>query len=282
MTEADREKMKDLECREFLQWCLPQLQLRWAGFRKVRKQVCKRLSRRMMELGLTDLNIYKQHLWQHPEEWRMLDALCRITISRFYRDRSVFDTLRFTLLPELARSLSATGEQEFRCWSIGCCSGEEVYTLQIIWKLSVIPSLYSDVPLRIIATDTNRLLLERAKKGCYPKTSLKDLPEEFVQRAFLPKGEYYMLRRSFKEHIEFIEQDLRDQLPEGHFHLILCRNLVFTYFEETLQKEMMERILEKLVQGGILVIGIHESLPQGRAHIVPYTMISGIYKKTNL
>ena len=274
--------MKDLECIEFLQWSLPQLSLCWAGFRKVRKQVCKRLSRRMKELGLPDLNAYKNYLGRHTEEWKNLDTLSQITISRFYRDRQVFDTLRFKILPELAASVLASGEHELRCWSAGCCSGEEAYILKVIWKVSVIPSIYSDLPLRIIATDINHTLLERAKEGYYPKSILRDLPEELIRQAFQLSGEYYLIRKTFTENIDFIVQDLREQLHEGSFHLILCRNLVLTYFEKILQREIIEKISEKLVQGGILVIGIHESLPEGIAHIIPYTRISCIYQKATL
>ena len=66
--------MKDIECTEFLKWCLPQLRLRWPGFRKVRRQVCKRLNRRISELGLSDLFAYRGYLDGHSEEWKILDS----------------------------------------------------------------------------------------------------------------------------------------------------------------------------------------------------------------
>ena len=61
--------------------------MRWAGFRKVRRQVCRRIARRMEEVGCADADAYRTHLARHEEEWRVLDGLCRVTISRFYRDR---------------------------------------------------------------------------------------------------------------------------------------------------------------------------------------------------
>jgi hypothetical protein len=79
--------MQDAECVALLRWALPRLGLRWPGFRKVRRQVCKRINRRIKELGLADVAAYREHLERVPEEWPRLDALCRITISRFYRDR---------------------------------------------------------------------------------------------------------------------------------------------------------------------------------------------------
>src|SRR3989337_1621010 len=104
--------MKDVECIEFLQWCLPRLRLRWPGFRKVHKQVCKRLSRRIKELDLFGLSGYKAYLEAHTGEWRTLDAICQISISRFYRDRRVFDAVRFQILPALAEDVRVCGGKE--------------------------------------------------------------------------------------------------------------------------------------------------------------------------
>lgn len=83
--------MNDEACVDFLQWCLPRLGKRWAGFHKVRSQGCKRIARRMQDLGLRSLDTYRDYLNAHRDEWNHLDAMCRITISRFYRDRGVFD-----------------------------------------------------------------------------------------------------------------------------------------------------------------------------------------------
>lgn len=271
--------MKSPECTAFLQWCLPQLRLRWEGFRKVRKQVCKRLQHRIQVLELSDFSTYKNYLTDHVEEWEILDALCYITISRFYRDRGVFDTLRSEILPLLARQVRKNGEQELRCWSAGSCSGEEAYTLQILWQLGVKLSNNSSLPLRIIATDIDQHLLERAQKGYYPASSLRELPENFIQKAFEHSGKDYIIQGLFTRNIEFIQQDIRTQVPFGMFHLIFCRNLVFTYFEKTLQIEILKRILDKLLPGGFLIIGSHESLPRELQDMVPYDKNQGIYQK---
>ncbi len=93
--------MKDPECIRFLQWALPQLHMRWPGFRKVRAQVCKRIGRRMTGLGLSEFSSYRSYLEETPEEWSTLDTLCRITISRFYRDRDVFEHLHGSYIGSL-------------------------------------------------------------------------------------------------------------------------------------------------------------------------------------
>ncbi|MCX7597144.1 MAG: hypothetical protein N2235_26030, partial [Fischerella sp.] len=182
--------MQDSECINFLQYALPQLHLRWSGFRKVRSQVCKRIRRRLRELGLSDVFAYQSYLATHPAEWSVLDAYCRITISRFYRDRRVFDRLRQKVLPELAQLAISRGDSKLRCWSAGCASGEEVYTLKIIWNLYLLPQ-FPDLPLEIIATDADAHLLQRAKIGCYASGSLKELPPELLTMAFSQRNQQY-------------------------------------------------------------------------------------------
>jgi len=234
----------------------------------------------MTELGLPGFSAYKDYISDHTEEWRILELNLRITISRFYRDRGVFDILCYRILPLLAKDIVTTGGNDLRCWSAGCCSGEEPYTLQILWKLCVIPEMHQDLPLRIIATDIDHNVIKRAKNGHYPESSLRCFPEELVLQAFTRPGRYCTIKKPFRENIEFIEQDIREQLPDGFFHVILCRNLVFTYFEVALQREILEKIIGKLYPGGVLVVGIHESVPKGVEHVIRYDNAPGIYKKT--
>jgi chemotaxis protein methyltransferase CheR len=273
--------MKDPGCTGFLQWSLPRLRFRWEGFRKVRKQICKRVNRRIEELGLSGFNAYREYLDRNPDEWQLIDSLCGVTISRFYRDRKVFDVLRGQVLHQLAKKIMDEGGSELRCWSAGCSSGEEPYTLQIIWRACVPPLLYRKIPLRIIATDINEKSLERAIQGCFRPGSLRDLPED-LRDAFTPSGDMFSIGQVFKENIVFLRQDIRRRLPKGTFHLILCRNLVFTYFDEDLQRQTFERILGKLTPGGIIVIGGHESLPGGAAGVRQFDDTHAIYQKETI
>ncbi|MEA3428672.1 MAG: hypothetical protein U9Q84_05565, partial [Thermodesulfobacteriota bacterium] len=66
--------MKDAKCIQFLQWALPRLRMRWPGFRKVRRQVCKRINRCISELRLNDVESYRKYLQVHPDEWGYLDS----------------------------------------------------------------------------------------------------------------------------------------------------------------------------------------------------------------
>jgi chemotaxis protein methyltransferase CheR len=253
--------------------------LRWPGFRKVRRLVCKRLGRRLSELGLAELSSYEAYLESATEEWETVGRFCRIPVSRFYRDRSVFQHLEREVLPALAGSAGRGGRSELACWSACCASGEEPYTLSILWGLRL-GQQFPGLRLRLVATDIDGHLLERARTGCYLPSSLKALPRELLAEAFTWPGEHLCIRDEFRE-IEFLQQDIRQDVPEGEFDLILCRNAVLTYFAPTLQYEVMKRLSGRLRADGALVIGIHETLPDGLPGFTPWPGAPAIYRKVS-
>jgi chemotaxis protein methyltransferase CheR len=270
--------MKDAECVELLQWALPRLELRWGGFRRVRRQVCRRIDRRRAELGLETTRQYCTYLEAHPDEWSQLDSLCRISISRFYRDRTVFELLEREVLPALAEAALRSGRDRLRCWSAGCASGEEPFSLNLVWQLRV-RERFPGVDLHIRATDADPRLLERARRACYPASALKDLPDDWLKRAFDRTNAEYHLRPEFRRGIDFDCQDIRTVMPAGPFDLVLCRNLVLTYFEETLQRRVLARLERRLAPGGILVVGRRESLPESIAGLAPWGGRPCLYRR---
>lgn len=272
--------MTDAECVRFLQTHLPRLGLRWPGFRKVRRQIRKRLKRRLEALQLDNLTAYAAYLERHAEEWMILDGFCRITISRFYRDREVFDALRKKVLPHLALLARANQPRELRCWSAGCASGEEVYTLKMLWELGVSPR-FPDVTLRVMATDSDHHMLERARRGRYTRGSLQELPPQWIRLGFDHVEACYIVRQAFRDGICFVQQDIRQVLPHGPFHLIMCRNLVFTYFAKPLQQEVLARLVEQLAPDGFLLVGKQESLPQPAQHLVTYDEQLGLFQRVH-
>jgi chemotaxis protein methyltransferase CheR len=260
--------MSDSECVAFLQWALPRIELRWAGFRKVRGQVCKRVKRRIEALGIEGFADYRSRLDQDPREWHAFDECCRVTISRFGRDRGVFERIREGVLPDLARRAEREGRSLIRCWSAGCASGEEAYTLAIVWGLAVAPR-FPSLDLRIIGTDVDETVLSRAQAGNYERSSLKELPESVISQAFERHGEHYSVRAPHRQCVTFLRQDLRRETPPGAFDLVLCRNLAFTYFAPALQRKVLARIAAALAPGGYLVVGAHEKLPDETSAFEP-------------
>ncbi len=147
-----------------------------------------------------------------PDEWSVVDECCRITISRFYRDRGVFEHL-CQFLPGIIQLGPDKSDKSIRCWCAGCASGEEVYTLKLIEHFHL-SSQKLFLPLQILGTDINEFLLSRARRGCYPKGTLKELPVQWIAKAF-DVNEQYCLKSAFHEGIKFEAGDIRKQMPNG-------------------------------------------------------------------
>jgi chemotaxis protein methyltransferase CheR len=250
--------IREGDCVELLQSVLPKLGLRWAAISRNRRQVCRRLKARIRSLGLPDPRAYAEYAERHPDEWAALEAMCSITISRFYRDRAVFDPLARDVLATLACELPIGSP--LRVWSAGCASGEEPYSIALIWELEV-AARYPGRELQILATDRDPRLLERAAIGCYRRSSLRELPASWVERAFTNDGDCWCLDQTLRRCVTFQCQDLRQTLPDGPFDLILCRNLAFSYFEVAEQRALLARLIDRLGANRFLVLGLDEVLP---------------------
>jgi chemotaxis protein methyltransferase CheR len=259
------------ECVAFLQWALPRLGRRWAGYRKVRRQVCRRARRRAEALGLASLAQYRERLERDPDEWSELDALTNITISRFYRDRGVFAFLDSDVLPALAE----TGRGLVRAWSAGCASGEEPFTLAIMWELAIA----SDARLEIVATDVEPVMLRRAAKGRYPASALRELPGPWRDAAFVRAGDEWELASRFRRQVRLVRHDIRSEPPDGPFDLVLCRYLAFTYFDDAGQRATVRRLAGASRPGAALVLGTHEALPRGEPGFDPWAARTGVFRR---
>jgi chemotaxis protein methyltransferase CheR len=263
---------------EFLHWALPQLDLSWPGFRKVHCQVCKRLKRRIRELQLPDFAGYRARLEVDPAEWRALDECCHITISRLFRERKVFEVLRVRVLPELA-ARAGREKRDVRVWSAGCASGEEPYSLKILWDADI-AGLFPSVSLSILATDIDKDMLARARKGCFKGGSLREMPLDLIEEAFDREDSLYCVRPNHRAGIDFASQDLRAETPPSLFELILCRYVAFTYFTLPLQHAVLARLEDQLEPGGYLVIGSDEELPEGAGGLTPVADAPEFFTKT--
>ena len=253
-----------MDFEPLIKWALPRMGFRWEGFRRVVGQVEKCVRERITELGLGSYASYRDYLEEHPDEWDHLDACCRITISRFYRDAPVIDALR-PRLRQLADRAAEAGRREVRAWSAGSASGEEPYTLTACWHFDVA----DDVPgleFTVTASEADSHMIERAERGVYPDSSLREVPEAWREAMFAPVDGEWRLNDRFREAVTFLEHDVRDGPPAGvetPFDLVCCRYLIFTYCDDQRQRGFLGELASSLRPEGYLVIGEDESLPEG-------------------
>lgn len=244
---------------DFLHWVLPELGYRWEGFRKPRGQVLQRIHQRIRELDLQGFDEYALFLKKVPEEWNRLEDTLYVTISRFFRDRILWDELSERILPDMVKN---NAPSRAGIWSAGCCNGEEPYSIAIAADKSGILN-----SINIWASDKNPDLLERAKTGSYAVSSLKELSagERSNYFSFDELHSEYVINPDIRKSVQFEVRNIRGSLPDPDdpFSLVFCRNLVFTYFDETAQLQFLSGIREILMDGGLVIVGSNETLPEG-------------------
>ena len=241
---------------------LDRLNRPWTGYRKVRKGVKKRLRRHMLALGVTAISPYLDRLARDPKAKAACESCLRVTISRFFRDRQLWQSLRSHILPDLVERFPPP----IRIWSAGCASGEEPYSLAITWNELGPPS-----QIDLLATDADEICLERARAGIYSRSSLKEVPHEIRKKYFDPRqGERRFLIRSHRlPPIRWLHHDLLDPAPENSpFHMILLRNNLLTYYQGPHQHDAFAHMVSRLIPAGRLVTGAHERLPESGAALI--------------
>ena len=105
------------------------------------------------------------------------------------------------------------------------------------------------------------------------------MPRAWCEQAFDRRGDAYCVREPFRAAVTFARQDLRQSVPDACFDLILCRNVVLTYFGPELRRAVMRRLAATLRPGGALVVGIHEVLPEGLDDLDPWPGARAVFRR---
>ena len=262
---------------EFLKEVAPLFGLQWRPFR--RRGVKRKIERRLGEVGLSHFDEYLLKVKRDPEEQSQLSEILTVTISRFYRDRKVFDLLENSVIPAIIKDKKE--KDEFKIWSIGCANGEEPYSLSMTWKAKF-ENKFPKIHLVILATDINEALLKRAREGRYKESSLREVPEEIIRRLFKTENGFYVIDRCIRESVEFRKHDIIHEEPFSGVDIVLCRNLALTYFSKECQMNVLEKIFGSLNEGGYLIVGMDEVLPLAYPTLfVPVSSTEKVYQKFN-
>lgn len=259
---------------DFLKEIALLLGLQWRPFE--RRGVRRRVERRISQIGLSGFEEYLLRIKENPSEKSHLSKILTITISRFFRDKEVFHILETSLIPIMIEDKI---ESDLNIWSIGCASGEEPYSLVLLWKNFIEKDL-PQIHISILATDIDEKMLRRAEEGRYKKSSLREVPQEILGNFFKKEDSFYILDQSIRNSIEFKRHDILHDEPFSGMDIVLCRNLAFTYFSKESQIEILKKISSILGGKGYLVIGKNEFLPLTYPTLfVPIFPIEKIYQK---
>ncbi|MGA9120024.1 MAG: protein-glutamate O-methyltransferase CheR [Bacteroidota bacterium] len=222
-----------------------------------------RLGKRLQALNLTDFDSYLQFLKygvRRQEEMRFFYEAITINETFFFRNEPQFEAFEQTLVPSvLAGRGSPTGK--LRVWSAASSSGEEAYTLAMLFLERIKPR-YPGLEIEIVGTDINQAVIDTAVKGVYRDYSIRNMPKYYLDKYFVTEDSRYHLRDEVKRLVRFENVNLYDKArlrAMSNFDIIFCCN-VLIYFDLQSKIQVVSTLYDALRRGGFLFIGYAESL----------------------
>jgi len=225
-----------------------------------RSTIYRRVERRMSLHQLDKIANYVRYLRQDPRELELLFKELLIGVTSFFRDPPAWEHLRSKVLPDLLRARSRAGV--IRAWVAGCSTGEEAYSLAIVFKEvmeDAADKRLKSLRIQIFATDLDRDAIEKARQGFYPPNIVADVSPERLKRFFLQDEHGFRVRKDVRESIVFAPQNIIMDPPFTKLDVLTCRNLLI-YLSSELQKKLIPLFHYALNPGGILFLGSAETV----------------------
>jgi chemotaxis protein methyltransferase CheR len=244
------------------------------------KDTClrRRISVRMRAKSATSFAQYAGILDTDPAEYdKLVDALT-INVSKFFRNPETFACITTKVLPELWNASSPL----VRIWSAGCATGEEAYSLAVLFREQALANgdLSKLERLRIIGSDIDRDSVSFASKGRYAAPAFVDTSPAVREKYFPLENGLYSVSPEIRNLVSFERRDLLEgQGPGGRLHMVVCRN-VLIYFTRETQERLFERFHNLLLPGGFLVLGKVETLlGKSREMFAPVSSRERIFRR---
>jgi len=219
--------------------------------------ISRRIERRIAFHQLADYENYVNYLRENPAEIEILFNELLIGVTKFFRDRHAFDSLK----DHIHRLLSQKGTEEpIRIWIAGCSTGEEAYSVAII-VTEFLDNLQSKrkPKAQIFATDLDPNAIDHARRGFYFSNITAELSSQQLERFFIKKPNGYTVKKEIREMIVFAQHNLIKDAPFTRLDLLCCRN-VMIYLTTDLQKKIIPVFHYSLQPNGLLFLGPAESV----------------------
>ena len=203
--------------------------------------------------GCSTLDAFFQLLSRDPREIDLFLGSLLIRVTEFFRSPRTFEVLERHILPALLIQKKKDYSHVIRCWSAGCSSGEEPYSLAILLR-ETLKREKDRFSVLIFATDVDQQGLIAARKGVFGRPKLMKVKQEWKDLYFKPEGDEYVVGEEIRRMVLFRLHNLQDPLPFHNLDLILFRN-VLIYLKPELQTRLLSSFFKLLNPGGYLVLG---------------------------
>ena len=244
-----------------------------------RSTVYRRIERRMGLHQIDGIASYLRYMQESPQETTLLFKELLIGVTSFFRDPEAWEHLQKKEIPALFADRPAGGA--LRAWVAGCSTGEEAYSLAIVFKEALAEirpaQRYS---LQIFATDLDKDSIERARQGNYPTSIASDVSEARLERFFVKEKQGYRVCQEIRESVVFATQNIIMDPPFTKLDILTCRNLLI-YLRPELQMKLLPLFHYSLTPGGILFLGSAETLGPVADLFAPKSSKTRIYRRLN-
>ena len=254
---ADEDEI-EAETRRLLQKVFAQLRARTSrDFSRYKPAtIMRRIQRRMQLQHVEKFHTYLDLLRSDADEVLCLADDLLITVTNFFRDPHVFETLEKDVVPTLFEGRPP--EDNIRVWSVGCATGEEAYSLAIL-LLEAAARRDTSYTIQIFASDLHERSLAKAREGFYPADIEADVSPERLRKYFHKENSGYRVRKEIRELIVFTPHNVMADPPFSHIDLVSCRNLMI-YLQRNVQYQIVELFHYSLRPDGFLILGTSEVL----------------------
>ena len=242
-----------------------------------RSTLRRRIDRRIAVHALPSMDAYANLLAGNAQETDLLFKELLIGVTSFFRDAPLWPRLRDEVIPALLARHA--GEPKLRAWVAGCSTGEEAYSLAIIFREAVAANpLYAGATLQIFASDLNPEAIAQARRGRYPASIAADVSPERLHRYFVAQDGGYRVAPTIREMVLFDEHDLLLDPPFTRLDLLCCRNLLI-YLSAKLQQRLLPLFHYSLAREGVLVLGTSETTARFESLFEPVDSKLRVYRR---
>ncbi len=220
------------------------------------KTVLRRIMRRQELIGHTSLESYSRALEKDAFERDSLLADLLIGVTTFYRNRDAFEVLQHEAMTKILGK-KEDGD-EVRIWVAGCATGEEAYTIAIMFD-EAMQRLGKSLRLKLFATDAHSAAIDKASAGVFSAEAVGVLPQEKIEKYFVVVKDRYQVVARIRQQIVFVKHDLMKDAPFTRIDLVTCRNLLI-YLQAPAQTKVLGLFHFALSPGGFLFLGSSETI----------------------
>lgn len=236
-----------MEFNDFHKWVHRELGINLLAYKP--EQLERRITSSLGRININSLEEYVELIKKDSEQRQKFLDFITINVTEFFRNPELFNGLEKVIRDELLIK-----NNNLKIWSAACSIGCEPYSIAIILK-----NLNAKGNHKIIATDIDNTILNRAKKAEYTDIEMKNVSRSNLEKYFTKEDKKYYLDNTIKSMVDFKKHDLIEGIYEKDCDLIVCRNVVI-YFTNEVKNQIYKKFSESLKQGGLLFVGATESI----------------------